>query len=110
MGVPTIHQIKAETNRLRGALGSRDANALLRCYSELAARNPLLEGRTSSTKPARRAFLDNIEAWDEVLQEWILVPGGDPDLLKELTVAEGGEFRFRHLLLMPVWLSAVGST
>ncbi len=109
MASPTIREISAQTGRLRAAQAGQDSAALARCYAELAARNPLLEGRTAATEPARLAFRENIEAWDDALQDWILAPGADDRLLESLTVAGRGEFRFRHLQLMAVWLSAVGS-
>jgi hypothetical protein len=109
MAIPSFQDVTAQTERLKAALAYRDSAALMRCYCELAARNPLLEGRTAATEPVRKAFLENIEAWDDAVQDWILAPGGDAGLLTTLTLAERGEFRFRHLQLMAVWLSAVGS-
>ncbi|MCA9001183.1 MAG: hypothetical protein KDB61_04615 [Planctomycetes bacterium] len=105
--------IAAQTARVRTAIEGRQPGALLRCYEELAARNPLLEARTADTEFARSALLANIEAWDDALHTWILAGERDSELddwLSALTLPEQGEFRFRHLLLMPVWLAAAGSS
>lgn len=106
----TSARVLADTERLRTALRERDlplALASYRFFTEIGAKRLFNMATEADVETTLRPW---IEAWDDVLQLWWFAAppagtgSGQRTPWERFVTASRGEYEFRNLFLMPLWL------